>query len=337
MRFKPTVPYIAQLTGIEELWEPMWGLKTKLTAIESNLLHSSSLRRLQFIRHGGCSYINTHHNSTRLQHTLSVFSLVAKFCPDWLELRVAALLHDIGHGPFSHTLEQIEGIDHHKQTECLIYSPELSGKLTHYGFNPADILELVDGHISSPLCNRTNQLHLDHLDSWVRSGQLTGALTISTQELLSQLVLQDGDISTNPDTAELLLQLIISEAKFHCSSANIGPNTILKNLVSKLITHEVITPEMICLKTDAWLESLLMDCELTSEEAYRLYHKPHEIIVTREVRTAPNHAHTTIQKKLYLSLPLLNTGDTSLNQLPSYPLIEKMSSMLGNYYVFWDN
>lgn len=87
---------------------------------------------------------------------------------------------------------------------------------------------MIDGSIGSPLRNKDNKLNLYHLDSWVRSGQITGLLAISTQELLSRLDLQGGCISTDPGTAELLLQLIISEAQFHCSPANIGPNTILR-------------------------------------------------------------------------------------------------------------
>lgn len=83
--------YIAQLVGTRDLWEPLWGLKTRLTEVEFSLLHSSVLRRLQFIHHSGSSYINTQHTSSRLQHTLGVFSLVANLCPDWSELRIAAL------------------------------------------------------------------------------------------------------------------------------------------------------------------------------------------------------------------------------------------------------
>jgi len=51
--------------------------------------------------------------NNRLQHTLGVFSLVAHFCPENVLLRAAALLHDVGHAPFSHALERLDGVDHH--------------------------------------------------------------------------------------------------------------------------------------------------------------------------------------------------------------------------------
>jgi len=49
--------YIAQIIGGNELWEPLWGLKTRLTETESYLLNSFPVRRLHFIHHSGCSTI----------------------------------------------------------------------------------------------------------------------------------------------------------------------------------------------------------------------------------------------------------------------------------------
>ncbi|OME92287.1 HD domain-containing protein [Paenibacillus lautus] len=68
------------------------------------------LRRLHLVRHGGAFFINSHHTFSRLQHTLGVFALTAHFEPDNRVLRVAALLHDIGHPPFSQTLDSLEGV-----------------------------------------------------------------------------------------------------------------------------------------------------------------------------------------------------------------------------------
>ncbi|OAB47195.1 HD domain-containing protein [Paenibacillus antarcticus] len=327
--------YIAQLMGGCELWEPLWGLTTSLTEIESCLLKSSPVRRLQFIHHSGVSYINTHHVATRLQHTIGVFSLVAYYCPDWYELRVAALLHDIGHYPFSHVLEQIEGCDHHKRTYELLYSSEISGILIKYGFDPRIILDLIEGTVTSPLRNKDNKIHLDHLDSWVRSAQITGILNSSTK-LLSRLELNGNYISTDTETAETLLQFIISEAKFHCSGENIGPSAILKYLVTQLIEQNVLSVESISEMTDASLESLLLRCEWTQEEAKRLFYSPHEIIVTRTQPKVSSNSHVVAFNKLYLSEPLITNERVPVNALPSYSILGELSSVLGTYYVYWD-
>ncbi|WP_330316089.1 HD domain-containing protein [Streptomyces platensis] len=46
-------------------------------------------------------------------HSCGVLALVAHFRPEDELLRVAALLHDIGNLPLSHTLEGVAGLDHH--------------------------------------------------------------------------------------------------------------------------------------------------------------------------------------------------------------------------------
>jgi uncharacterized protein len=96
------------------------------------LLSTKALRRLQDVTFlGAIDYLQpgngkeTHRRrNNRFEHTLGVARLVATYCDaqrldanDSRPLLAAALLHDIGHGPLSHTLEPIFktyfGLDHH--------------------------------------------------------------------------------------------------------------------------------------------------------------------------------------------------------------------------------
>lgn len=98
---------------------------------------------------------------TRLQHSLGVAALakayldIKKHTPHQRMLCVAAaLLHDIGHPPFSHTLEPVFeenfGLNHHKATEFIIsgltpLGREVADVLHTFGINPLAVLSVLNG------------------------------------------------------------------------------------------------------------------------------------------------------------------------------------------------
>lgn len=104
-----------------------------------------------------------------------------------LLILVAALLHDLGHGPFSHTFEKVTGEDHEKRTIEIITSPvtEVNERLrdhnsslpqqlkTFFGEGGADttsdagILHVLRGIVSS-------QLDADRCDYLLRDSMFTG-------------------------------------------------------------------------------------------------------------------------------------------------------------------
>ena len=102
--------------------DSLWGT-FELQAHEVALIDTSLLQRLRFLHQTGAVYLtypSAHH--TRFEHTLGVLYQVGRLCkalrgsaykPDIRideslenDARFAALLHDTGHGPFSHTSEQ---------------------------------------------------------------------------------------------------------------------------------------------------------------------------------------------------------------------------------------
>ena len=93
--------------------DPVWRITVELTAVERSLLRCWPVRRLAFIAHAGASSISTAQRCTRLEHSLGVLALAARFAPHDHLARAAALLHDVGHLPLSHTIEGVAGSDHH--------------------------------------------------------------------------------------------------------------------------------------------------------------------------------------------------------------------------------
>ncbi len=326
--------YRLRLDGaLDELYEPLWRLPIRLFDAEKALLRTIKVRRLHFVRHGGAFFINSHHTYSRLQHTLGVFALVAYFEPDNRALRAAALLHDIGHAPFSHTLESLEGVDHHPWTREAVFSEEIVNILSQANLHTDQVMNFIDGSQRSLLRNRDGILHADHLDSWVRSAFVGGYMSLSTGELLNEIHYKEGNLLFTPEAGKRVVELIWEEARMHASPANIGVNAIMRKLVRRLISNGALEVARLPSMTDAQIEQLLCSSGETKEEYEKLLMESWRIRVTREEPAVA--AETAILSKLYLAMPLI--GDVSIAETSQdiAATMEELKRMLGTYCVWW--
>lgn len=326
--------YRLRLDGaLDDIWEPLWQWNVRLLDGEKALLRSKAVRRLHFVRHGGAFYINSHHTYSRLQHTLGLFALAAHFEPDNRTLRAAALLHDTGHAPFSHTLESLEGVDHHRWTQEVVYSEEIVNILSHANIQPDEVMEYIDGTRRSLVRNKDGTLHADHLDSWVRSAHVGGYLPVSTAELIDGINYVDGNLQFTANAANHVIRLIWEEARMHGSPANIGINTMLRKLINQLIVSGKLDITKLPLMTDVHIEQLLLSEDSTMEEYDKLLTESWRVCVTRDQPAVA--AEITSLNKLYLALPLVegvSFAETSPNIVAT---INELEQMLGTYYVWW--
>jgi uncharacterized protein len=101
-----------------------------------SLIDTPEFQRLRRIRQLGLAYFayqGAEHS--RFTHSLGAFHLAARMIAKLriryeiaeehqTAVRVAALLHDIGHGPFSHVIESIIGFHHERFTIEAVLSKE---------------------------------------------------------------------------------------------------------------------------------------------------------------------------------------------------------------------
>lgn len=156
-------------------FDPVWRIEVELRPLERQLLRSRWVRRLAFVSHAGASSIATTQSYSRLEHSLGLLALVAHFAPEDRAARVAALLHDVGHLPFSHTFEGLAGLDHHALGATRIR--ELAPLLQEHGVDAEEVIAIDRGDRPSVLHNAVGALRLDHLESFVRSGRSHGRTT----------------------------------------------------------------------------------------------------------------------------------------------------------------
>ena len=157
-----------------------------------SLVDTPEFQRLRRIRQLGLAYFAYQAaEHSRFTHSLGAFHLAARMVaklrltykiPDEVQtaVRVAALLHDIGHGPFSHVIETILDFHHEDFTiEAVLsdetevgrqlkqYSPELAknvASIIRGDFRPLALAQLV-----------SSQLDVDRMDYLLRDSLMTGA------------------------------------------------------------------------------------------------------------------------------------------------------------------
>lgn len=163
-----------------------------------DLIDTREFQRLRHIKQLGLSaftYPGAEH--TRFAHSLGVTHLMKRFIEKLCSLRdkkyekhieelknyrllalAAALLHDIGHGPFSHALERTTGIKHERWTIAIIEGDtEVNKVLKDHGLNPREVSDVIQRtHKSTAVVKLlSSQLDADRIDYLLRDSKMTGA------------------------------------------------------------------------------------------------------------------------------------------------------------------
>lgn len=170
-------------------------IRLKLDTPEGNLvarlIDTPEFQRLRRIRQLGLAhfaYQAAEHS--RFTHSLGAFHLATRTLAklnsnytiseaDQTAVRVAALLHDIGHGAFSHVIETILGFHHEDFTIEAVLSGETEiGRLLHeYSPKlPTDVADIIRGTFRPMALAQlvSSQLDVDRMDYLLRDSLMTG-------------------------------------------------------------------------------------------------------------------------------------------------------------------
>ncbi|SEH17378.1 hypothetical protein SAMN04487967_3134 [Natronorubrum sediminis] len=250
------------------------------------LLDTAAMQRLRSIRQlSTVQLVYPSANHTRFEHSLGVYHLASR-AVDRLELeadlakrlRAAALVHDVGHGPFGHQTEA--AIErhlgrHHDEIEWFLTDSDLGDTLEAQGLDPEAVAATVDGRgpfgelVSGPL-------DVDRLDYLVRDAHHTGVPygTIDHARLLYSLQTVDGTLALEADdvaTAEsaLIARTLMNATVYRHHVSRIA-GAMLDRASERLLADGAVEAERFARLTDAELLATLEDHAPTAEFSTRL-------------------------------------------------------------------
>jgi HD superfamily phosphohydrolase len=206
---------------MEIVRDPLWN-NIRVDPRSLRLVDTSAFQRLRYVRQLGWAYLvypgATH---ARFEHALGTYHLTGVALQRLAEagalagvsadersvVRAAGLLHDLGHYPFSHALEEI-GAPHHEQVaRALITSGEVAGVLREIAPDaPERVWALVCGKANSPLQGLiSGSLDLDKIEYLKRDALMCGVPygEIDVDRLINALTLVDDPATGGPVVAIL--------------------------------------------------------------------------------------------------------------------------------------
>ncbi|WP_046174620.1 HD domain-containing protein [Domibacillus indicus] len=156
-----------------------------------DLIGTKEFQRLRRIRQLGTTYFTFHGaEHSRFNHSLGVYEIVRRIVddvfrgrPEWsaeerLVSLCAALLHDVGHGPFSHSFEKVFGLDHEEYTKKIILGDTAINRvLGRVGEDfPEKVAEVINKTYENKLVVSliSSQIDADRMDYLQRDAYYTG-------------------------------------------------------------------------------------------------------------------------------------------------------------------
>ena len=201
----------------EILRDPVWN-NIRVDDLTLSLVDTEVFQRLRYVRQLGWTYLvypgATH---TRFEHALGTHHLsrrtLALLCEaedatsisenEQAIVRSAALLHDVGHYPFSHALEEIGALHHEAVARPLITEGSIASLLaSRLGDDaPARVFDLIRGQSKSALQGLiSGSLDLDKIEYLKRDAFMCGVPygEIDVDRLTNSLVLVDDPDTSRP-------------------------------------------------------------------------------------------------------------------------------------------
>ncbi len=283
--------------------------------VARELLDTPPVQRLRYVRQlGTVHFVYPSANHTRFEHSLGVYHLarqalaelgVAGETAD--HVKAAALLHDIGHAPFSHNVEELLARRtgrYHDDVRTLLAETAVGTVIEEHGLSPDRIAGLIAGRGQYGQLI-SGELDVDRMDYLVRDAHHTGVPygTIDHARLIRELRYVDGDLVLAPgnvETAEslLLARALMNPTVYNHHVARIS-KTMLRRAVERYLDASDVSPGTVRRMDDHTLLVRLREHDASAELGRRLRERDlYKRAVWAEYDDVPPRIHRASHEEL---------------------------------------
>src|SRR2546426_10004163 len=210
--------------------DPIHGY-VRISETEKTIIDTRPVQRLRRLRQLAVSeFASPAANHTRFEHAIGAMHLagaLSETLPIDLsqhqqrQLRLAALLHDVGHGPFSHVFEPLMakylGKNHEDFVPWLVNETEISQRLESAGLDPKILGRLAIGKLADSKQPHLHQIissgvDVDKMDYVVRDSfhTVAGYGSIDVHRLLYTMDIVEGNLSVDGTAVATLESFLLA-------------------------------------------------------------------------------------------------------------------------------
>ena len=322
------------------MWKSYWEIRDPIhgyvfvNEIERKVIDTEVFQRLRRIKQLGGAYLTyPGAEHTRFGHSIGAMHLAGKLGEHLMKLglidkedieriRIAALLHDIGHGPFSHVYEDVStrylGKNHEDLTRWLIVESEIGDVLNSHGLNPDDIANLATGRWTSSEKQFldqviSSQFDVDKMDFLVRDSHFTGVQygLIDVFRIIYSIDIVNGDLAVEiPGALYALEAFLIARYEmfkavyYHRTvrSANVMLSKAMELARDYLGLVDFKTPEEYIKLDDAYVITKIRELKDSDDEELKQAYKLIDMLNKRKLLKCAYEVTVRIKDKFMASI-----------------------------------
>lgn len=293
--------------------DPLHGT-VALSGLEERVLDAPQMQRLRGVRQLAMAYlVYPGANHTRFEHSIGTLALAGRMCNELGlsgnktdKVRMAALLHDVGHSAFSHEAEHVLSHyigDHEKIGKKMVLSGELSDIVSE-GFSAKEIAALHSTPLGEII---SSDIGADRMDYLLRDSHYTGVAygVVDSDRIASSIALTKKGLVLHERGLEAAESLLVARFTMFSTvylhkTVRIASRMLQQAITLALSDGTLEAQDALCLSDSQMLDAL--SCSKAGGEyarrlkARRLFKKAYSLPLSR-LHMGATHVEKRLSEK----------------------------------------